>query len=80
MKGTLDYPDMVQLVAMSTPNRTSFYMDNSKMTITGHLDSLFAAVVTGSKTQDEYQAFIDSLKPLTQKSAELTTEYRAAYA
>jgi len=31
--------------------RTSFYLENSDITITGTLDSLFAAEITGSKTQ-----------------------------
>jgi peroxiredoxin len=78
MTGKVDYPDMVQLLAMNTNKRTSFYIENSAITITGKLDSLFAAKVTGSKTQDEYQSFIDSNKPLSEKYSTLVKEYQAA--
>jgi peroxiredoxin len=76
--GAVDYPEMVQLVALSTRMRTSFYLENSKITITGTLDSLFNAAVTGSKTQDEYQAFIASNKPLNEKYSKIYTEYQTA--
>ena len=52
--GSVEYPQLVQLVAGDTRKRTSFYLENSEITITGTLDSLFKAEVTGSKTQDEY--------------------------
>lgn len=76
--GAVDYPQLVQLVAGDTRKRTSFYLENSKITITGTLDSLFKAEVTGSKTQDEYQSFLDSHKPLTDAYASLYSEYQAA--
>ncbi len=78
MKGTVGYPDMVQLVAVNTMQRLTFYIENSNMTIAGHLDSLANATVTGSKTQDEYQLFIDSNQPLSEKYADLYAEYQAA--
>ena len=58
MKGTIEYPDLVQLVALKTPYRTAFYLENSDITITGTLDSLFIAKVTGSKTHDESIAIV----------------------
>ena len=60
--GAIDYPQMVQLVAGNTRKRTSFYLENSEITVKGSLDSLFKAKVTGSKTQDEYKSFINSNK------------------
>jgi peroxiredoxin len=78
MTGKVAYPDMVQLIAMNTNKRTSFYIENSPITITGKLDSLFAAKVSGSKTQDEYQAFIASNKPLSDQYSVLVKDYQAA--
>lgn len=78
LKGKVDYPDMVQLVAMNTPNRTSFYLENAQITITGKLDSLFDAKVTGSKTQDEYQTYVEGNKPLTDRYSALYSEYQSA--
>ncbi len=78
MKGTVVYPDMVQLVAVNTMQRVSFYIENSDISINGKLDSLFNAVITGSKTEDEYQSFIDSNKPLSEKYSSLYAEYQSA--
>ena len=57
--GAVDYPQLIQLVAGNTRKRTSFYLENSEITVTGTLDSLFKAKITGSKTQDEYDAFVE---------------------
>ena len=78
MKGTVGYPDMVQLVALNSMQRLTFYLENSSITINGKLDSLYNASVTGSKTQDEYQSFIDSNKPLSERYSALYAEYQSA--
>ena len=78
MTGTVEYPDLVQLVALNTPYRTTFYLENSDISITGTLDSLFNAKISGSKTQDEYASLIASGKPLSEKYAGLVQEFQAA--
>jgi peroxiredoxin len=74
----VDYPQLIQLVAGNTRKRTSFYLENSEITVTGSLDSLFKATITGSKTQDEYQSFVDSNKPFSNKYSKIVVEYQAA--
>jgi peroxiredoxin len=76
--GAVKYPEMVLLVARDSRMRTSFYLENSEITITGKLDSLFAAKITGSKTQDEYQGFIDSNNQLSKKYTKIYNEYQTA--
>jgi peroxiredoxin len=76
--GKVDYPQLIQFVAGDTRKRTSFYLENSEITITGSLDSLYKAKITGSKTQDEYQTFIDSNKPLSEKYSKTYIEYQVA--
>lgn len=76
--GAVAYPQLVQLVAGNTRKRTSFYIENAEITITGSLDSLFKAEITGSKTQDELQAYIDSNKPLSEKYSQTYIEFQAA--
>jgi len=76
--GVIEYPQLIQLVAGNTRKRTAFYLENSEITITGTLDSLFNAKVTGSKTQDEYNAFIESNKPLSDKYSRTYQEYQVA--
>ncbi len=76
--GAVDYPQVVQLVAGNTKKRASFYLENSEIAVTGTLDSLFNAKITGSKTQDEYKSLLDSNKPLTDSYSKTFTEFQAA--
>jgi len=76
--GRIEYPQMIQLVAGNTRKRTSFYLENSKIFVTGSLDSLFNATITGSKTQDEYKGFVNSNKPLTERYSNIYTDYQTA--
>jgi peroxiredoxin len=76
--GKVDYPQQIQLVAGKTNKRTSFYLENSEITVKGSLDSLFKAEVTGSKTQDEYKAFIETNKPLSDSYSKTYVQYQAA--
>jgi len=76
--GAVRYPEMVQLLAGNTRNRTSFYLENSDITVSGKLDSLFNAKITGSKTQDEYREFVDSNKELNEKYSAIYNEYQTA--
>jgi len=76
--GAVDYPQLVQLVAGDTRKRTSFYLENSVITVEGSLDSLFKAEVTGSKTHDEYKSFVDSNKPLSDIYSAIYSQYQQA--
>jgi peroxiredoxin len=76
--GKVEYPQLVQLTAGKTGQRASFYLENSKIKIDGTLDSLFDAKVSGSKTQDEYQQFLDENKPLSNSYSDLYAQYQAA--
>ena len=67
MEGIVEFPEKVQLIALNTRNRASLYLENSEITITGTLDSLSDAKITGSRTQDEYKSFVLLNKPLSDK-------------
>ena len=55
-------------VYLQTPQRyMEFYMENAPVQINGTMDSLYYAKVTGSASQDEYVAFNDSQKEITDK-------------
>lgn len=73
--GKVKYPEMVQLVAGNTKKRTPFYLENSEITITGNLDSLFKAKITGSKTQAKYDSLIKSIKPLSDSYSKIVSKY-----
>jgi peroxiredoxin len=76
--GRIEYPQPILLVAGDTRMRTSFYLENSEISVTGSLDSLFNATITGSKTQDEYNSFVTSNKPLSDRYSKIILSYQAA--
>jgi uncharacterized protein (TIGR02145 family) len=77
--GSVDYPEMVFLAAIGKMGGgLSFFLENSSITISGKLDSLSEARVTGSKSQDEFLTFQKSMKLLSDKMTKLSNEYRAA--
>lgn len=76
--GAVEYPDMVALIVRDHKIRTSFYLENSEIKITGRLDSLYNAKITGSKTQDEYSSYVASMKVLSEKYSSNYNEYQAA--
>lgn len=77
--GPVKYPEMVLLAAKDSRMRTTFYLENSDIKITGKLDSLFNAKITGSKTHDEYRGFVDANKLLNEKYTAAYNEYQTAY-
>ena len=76
--GVIDHPQIIQLVAGNSRKRTSFYLENSDIMITGNLDSLYNAKFSGSKTQDEYMSLVDSNKPLSDIYSKIIIKYQAA--
>ena len=76
--GEVAYPQMVQLLAGKTGKGSSFYLENAEMTITGSLDSLSVATITGSKTQDEYTSYLKSNKPLSDEYSKVYIDYQMA--
>jgi len=76
--GKVDYPQMIQLVAGDTRKRTSFYLENSEIVVSGTLDSLFMATITGSKTHDEYRTLVDANKILSDKYTSIYSDYQVA--
>jgi peroxiredoxin len=69
---------MVLLSAKGTRMRTQFYLENAEISITGKLDSLYGATITGSKTQDEYNAFVKSLDSVNEKVMTVYNDYQLA--
>jgi len=76
--GEIPYPQLVQILAGKTGKGSSFYLENTEITITGSLDSMAVATFTGSKTQDEYKSFTDANKPLSDKYSKVYLDYQVA--
>jgi peroxiredoxin len=76
--GAIEYPQLVMLIAGTTRKRTPFYLENSEITISGNIDSLYKARVKGSKTQDEYNSLIMANKSLSEKYSKTSQELQFA--
>lgn len=76
--GAVELPEQVSLIARGKRGSLAFYLENANISVTGHIDSLYNAVVTGSVTQDEVKALAEAKKPLSESMQALNTEYRAA--
>jgi peroxiredoxin len=76
--GTVEYPE--QVVVMAKDRRAGFqlYLENSDITVSGNIDSLYNAKITGSKTQDEWNEYEKAMIPFEEKNKALSEEYRAA--
>jgi peroxiredoxin len=73
--GKVEYPEMVSIVSADNRKGMSLFLENSEITITGHIDSLYNAVVTGSKSQSEYDGLS---KPFNTKMMDLSKQYQVA--
>jgi len=76
--GSVEYPEMVALVTLDKRKGMNFYLENTKINITGHIDSLNKAKVTGSKTNDEFFGFQRSIQPLTDRLTKISNDYKIA--
>jgi peroxiredoxin len=76
--GVVDFPERVNLMAKGRRAAFSFYLENTDIVVTGHIDSLANATISGSKTNDEAKAYNESLKPFNDKNNALYAEYTAA--
>ena len=76
--GAVKYPEMIQLVAGKTRKRTAFYLRTQILQLPEALIHCSVLKITGSKTQDQYNAFIESNKPLSDVYSKLYDEYKAA--
>ena len=75
--GSVPYPDMAYVTQKSKRGGLVFFLENADLTISGHIDSLSKAKVTGSKTQDEFLAYKESLKPFEKRMSQLEVDYEA---
>ena len=78
MTGTINYPDLVQLIAMEKGARINFYLENADITINGKIDSLDAAKISGSKTEDEYQSLLGASSTFNEQAMNIDKEYQTA--
>ena len=84
-RGDIGEPGMAYLegpapkaAGRDNPNSLSFFMDPAAMTISLSFSDFKNAVITGSKTQDEYAALAKSKEPIYEEMKPLEKAYEAA--
>ena len=80
LEGEVDVPGDYYLSVVGQHPKTIVFVENTKMTVVGKVDSLQFAKVTGSKTHDEYAALNSQINEISEKYMALYQESRAAIA
>jgi len=70
-EGKIAMPEMVYITSAGTQNVARFFIENSEITITGHIDSMMVAKVKGSASQDNFDKYLTDSKVFETKSEEL---------
>lgn len=78
MQGTVDYPDLYFLSVEGNNQRGLLFVENVKMTVTGHVDSLRSISVKGSPVNDEYFNLKSELDADSEKGMARYQEYQMA--
>lgn len=71
MEGFVEYPEMYYLMVDGKRGAARFFLENSEITITGHVDTLYQVEVEGSMVHDEYVGYNESLEPFGDEFREL---------
>jgi peroxiredoxin len=71
LEGTVDYPRSVIVGVDGKRSKTSFWLENSRISFIANVDSMFKAKVSGSKANDEYLAYNKYLEPYREGSRNL---------
>ena len=78
LKGSIDYPKRLILNFARHRGGMTFWIENSDITISASIDSLYKASVNGSTVQMEYQASQDELNEYQQHYLDLFRKLSAA--
>jgi len=79
LEGMVEYPEMVRLMIKDTKKSANLFIENSNISFTAHIDTLYKAEIIGSKAQDLLNAFNDEIElKFGEKSTELRAEYKKA--
>jgi len=78
MKGSIEFPEYCVLVFADTLDYIPLFLENSKMNINAHIDSIGATVVEGSQLTVLYKEFDTELMNYRMKFRSLYNEYMQA--
>jgi len=77
LKGSLREATLVNLNFAASKKKALLFIDNGAITITGSLEEIQKLKVTGSSTQQDFEAFQDTFNPLFSKYSEVNQKLKA---
>ena len=78
LTGTIKSPELYYLTFKSFNIYVPLWLENSKITVNAGMRTLRNPVIKGSKTQDEFMAYEDSIKSFRDQEGRLAQKYRMA--
>lgn len=78
LEGEVSIPELYYLSVIGTRGQTMIFVENTKMTVTGKVDSLSLIKVTGSATHEEYAAVNSKIQEISETYMALYEEARNA--
>ena len=72
--GTVDIPDYYYISLEGRRGNLPIFIENSDITVTGHVDTIYKAKTIGSSVQDEYLAYSEELNKYWEKYGEIRME------
>ena len=77
-KGKVEFPSVYFLKFGEKEEKIKFFLENSKIQINAHIDSLDQGKIIGSATENMYRAFLNDIEKYDQKLTQLYNEYKKA--
>jgi peroxiredoxin len=77
-KGKLDLPDVYYVSVLGKRGKAMIFLENSRISLTVHGDTMYRPVVTGSAVHDEYETFQESVKKIYEKVGDLYAKHNLA--
>ncbi len=76
MRGSVDIPEMYYLSLNGDRNKLTLFIENSDITVTGTVDSIANATISGSSVHDEYHTVVEKIQRLSDEYVALYQESR----
>ena len=79
LKGAVEYPHEYYLMMVGGRSNALIFIENTKMEVTGKVDSLSFIKVTGSATHDEYQQLKDKISDIQEEYMSMYMDAQSAF-
>jgi len=78
LTGMVEFPEMWYLSVEGKRGKLGLFLENSEISVSGYVDTLYKAEITGSATHDEYAAYQDDVSEIYKDIRPLYEKMNAA--